>query len=74
MKQRCNNQGTEIERFQKAAKEAYELAAKQSSKHKAATETLQSVAEQVCFISSLVNFFHKLKEIKNNLLTKKDSL
>ncbi|ESQ47509.1 hypothetical protein EUTSA_v10019964mg [Eutrema salsugineum] len=45
--QKCNNQGTEIQRFQKAAKEASELAAKQSSKHKAATETLKSVAEQL---------------------------
>ncbi|OAP04073.1 hypothetical protein AXX17_AT3G25390 [Arabidopsis thaliana] len=47
LKQRCNNQGTEIERFQKAAKDASELAARQSSKHKAATEALKSVAEQL---------------------------
>ncbi|XP_019096712.1 PREDICTED: uncharacterized protein LOC104766239 [Camelina sativa] len=47
LKQKCSNQGTEIERFQKAAKEAFELAAKQSSKHKAATEALKSVAEQL---------------------------
>ncbi|KAL1212884.1 PH, RCC1 and FYVE domains-containing protein 1 [Cardamine amara subsp. amara] len=47
LKEKCNNQGTEIQRFQNAAKEAYELAAKQSSKHKAATETLKSVAEQL---------------------------
>ncbi|KAH0868077.1 LOW QUALITY PROTEIN: hypothetical protein HID58_075099 [Brassica napus] len=40
--QKCNNQGTEIQRFQKAAKEAFELAAKQSSKHKSATEALKS--------------------------------
>ncbi|KAL0656097.1 hypothetical protein Bca4012_076681 [Brassica carinata] len=47
LKQKCNNQGTEIQRFQKAAKEAFELAAKQSSKHKSATEALKSVAEQL---------------------------
>ncbi|CAA7012904.1 unnamed protein product [Microthlaspi erraticum] len=47
LKQKCNNQGTEIQRFQHAAKEAYELAAKQSSKHKTATEALKSVAEQL---------------------------
>ncbi|KFK39615.1 hypothetical protein AALP_AA3G267000 [Arabis alpina] len=47
LKERCNNQGTEIQRFQKAAKEASELAAKQSSKHKAATEALKSVADQL---------------------------
>ncbi|CAN8258383.1 unnamed protein product [Cochlearia groenlandica] len=47
LKHKCNNQGTEIQRFQKETKEAYELAAKQSSKHRAATEALKNVAEQL---------------------------
>lgn len=64
MKQRCNNQGTEIQRFQNAAKEAYDLAAKQSSKHKTATEALKSVAEQVCSILFLfLSFFLKFKNL-----------
>ncbi|RID79961.1 hypothetical protein BRARA_A02660 [Brassica rapa] len=47
LKEKCNNQRTEVHKFQEAAKEAFELAAKQSSKHKAATEALKSVAEQL---------------------------
>ncbi|CAH2052952.1 unnamed protein product [Thlaspi arvense] len=47
LKQRCNNQGTEIQRFQQAAKEASEIASTQSSKRKAATDALKSVIEQL---------------------------
>ncbi|ESQ56170.1 hypothetical protein EUTSA_v10026933mg, partial [Eutrema salsugineum] len=47
LKQKCDNQGTEIQRLKKTAREASELAIKHSSKHKAATEVMKSVAEHL---------------------------
>ncbi|CAN8324471.1 unnamed protein product [Cochlearia groenlandica] len=47
LKQKCENQGTEIQRLKKKAREASELAVKHSSKHKAATEVMKSVAEHL---------------------------
>ncbi|XP_023634245.1 PH, RCC1 and FYVE domains-containing protein 1 [Capsella rubella] len=47
LKEKCDNQGTEIQRLKKTAREASELAVKHSSKHKAATEVMKSVAEHL---------------------------
>ncbi|KFK21924.1 hypothetical protein AALP_AAs63887U000400 [Arabis alpina] len=47
LKQKCDNQGTEIQKLKKTAREASELAVKHSSKHKAATEVMKSVAEHL---------------------------
>jgi len=49
LKEKCDNQGTEIQRLKKTAREASDLAVKHSSKHKAATEVMKSVAEHVSF-------------------------
>ncbi|EFH44545.1 hypothetical protein ARALYDRAFT_493465, partial [Arabidopsis lyrata subsp. lyrata] len=47
LKEKCDNQGTEIQRLKKTAREASDLAVKHSSKHKAATEVMKSVAEHL---------------------------
>ncbi|KAF8119080.1 hypothetical protein N665_0001s0134 [Sinapis alba] len=47
LKQKCDNQGIEIQRLRKTAREASELAIRHSSKHKAAIEVMKSVAEHL---------------------------
>ncbi|CDY49416.1 BnaCnng17260D [Brassica napus] len=47
LKQKCDSQGIEIQRLRKTAREASELAIRHSSKHKAATEVMKSVAEHL---------------------------
>ncbi|CAA7028084.1 unnamed protein product [Microthlaspi erraticum] len=47
LKKKCDHQSTEIQRLKKTAREASELAVKHSSKHKAATEVMKSVAEHL---------------------------
>ncbi|XP_010440480.1 PREDICTED: uncharacterized protein LOC104723774 [Camelina sativa] len=47
LKEKCDSQGTEIQRLKRTAREASELAVKHSSKHKAATEVMKSVAEHL---------------------------
>ncbi|CAH2079245.1 unnamed protein product, partial [Thlaspi arvense] len=49
-KQKCDHQGTKIQRLKKTAREVSELAVKHSSKHKAATEVMKSVAEHVSYL------------------------
>ncbi|XP_010532647.1 PREDICTED: uncharacterized protein LOC104808625 [Tarenaya hassleriana] len=47
LKQRLDNQEAEVQRLQRAARAASELASEQSSKHRAATEIIKSVTEQL---------------------------